>query len=75
MIKHESDCATNNLPALPVGECDCKFEKFNELESLAKPLQDWMLDNFDPMCKIEIDTDGVHVWGIRISAPMLAKGL
>lgn len=22
--EHYSDCATNNRPALPVGECDCR---------------------------------------------------
>jgi hypothetical protein len=26
-LKHASDCATHNEPALPVGPCDCEFER------------------------------------------------
>lgn len=50
-------------------------EKFDELEKLAKPLQDWMMGNFNMMCKIEIDCDGVKVWATSIGTPMVAKGL
>jgi len=45
------------------------------LEALAKPLQDWMLDNHDPMCKVEIDREGVRIWTIKMDNPMLEKGL
>lgn len=34
-------------------------EKDKELLELIKPLQKWLLEHYDPMCKIEI-TDG-HV--------------
>lgn len=27
MTQHASDCATNNGPALPAGECDCEFSE------------------------------------------------
>jgi len=36
-------------------------QKFNELEKLAKPLQDWLMANFNPHCRIEIDYQGAEV--------------
>jgi len=50
-------------------------EKFDELEALAKPLQDWMMDNFGPQRRIEITCDGVTVLSPEMSQPMVAKGL
>lgn len=75
MIKHEPNCTISTCSAYPNDKCDCKFKKFNELEALAKPLQDWMLDNHDPMCKVEIDREGVRIWTIKMDNPMLEKGL
>jgi hypothetical protein len=42
----------------------------DELAKLAKPLQDWLVSNFDPHCKIEVDHDGAYVLGGLIGAPM-----
>jgi dihydroneopterin aldolase len=50
-------------------------EKFDELEKLAKPLQDWMMDNFNMMCRIEITCDNTTVLSPEIGLPMTAKGL
>ena len=50
-------------------------ETFDELKDLAKPLQDWVMNNFDPMCKVEITCDSVTVFAPQMGTPMLAKGL
>ena len=49
--------------------------KFDELEALAKPLQDWMMENFCMMNRIEITCDGVTVLTETMGTPMVAKGL
>lgn len=50
-------------------------EKFDELKTLAKPLQDWMMDNFDMMHRVEITSDFITVLTPTIGTPMAAKGL
>ena len=50
-------------------------DKFVELQKLAKPIQDWMMDNFNMLCRIEIDCDGVQVLAYSFGIPMKAKGL
>jgi hypothetical protein len=50
-------------------------EKFDELERLSKPLQDWMIKNFCIMNRIEITCDGVTVLSPEVGLPMTAKGL
>lgn len=50
-------------------------EKFNELEALAKPLQDWMMENFCMMDKIEVTCDSVTVLSPVMGSPLLANGL
>ncbi len=42
-----------------------------ELKELAKPLQKWLLDYYDPMCKIEI-TDG-HIKVYRSELHLLQE--
>jgi hypothetical protein len=49
-------------------------KSFEELAVLAKPLQDWLMDNFNPHCKIEIDCQGVEVLSGEIHIPITAKG-
>lgn len=51
------------------------IEDFAKLEELARPLQNWMMDNFCMMNKIEIDCDGVIVFSPEVRTPMAAKGL
>jgi hypothetical protein len=46
------------------------MESFEELKELAKPLQDWLIANFNPHCKIEIDYDGVEVLSGEMRLPM-----
>jgi len=70
MINHEPNCPNNANSAYPNDKCVCKFKKFNELETLAKPLQDWMMDNFSMICKVEIDSDGVRVWSVEMGSPI-----
>jgi hypothetical protein len=48
-------------------------EKFDELEKISKPVQDFMLANFDMMCKVEIDTDGVRILRSEMFAPLPAE--
>ena len=48
-------------------------KSFEELNALAKPLQDWMMDNFNPHTKIEITTDGVAVLTTTMYSPMEAN--
>ena len=36
-------------------------EKFEELEKLSKPLRDWLLEHYDLMCKIIIESGRVEV--------------
>lgn len=50
-------------------------EKFDELKNLSKPLQDWMMKNFNMMCRIEITCDNVTVLAPEMGTPMLADGL
>ena len=50
-------------------------EKFDELEKLAKPLQDWMMDNFCMMNRVEITCENITVLSPEVGIPMLAKGL
>lgn len=50
-------------------------EDFDELIKLAKPLQDWMMKNYNMMCRIEITCDDVTVLSTEMSAPMIAEGL
>jgi hypothetical protein len=45
-------------------------KRFNELEELAKPLQDWLIVNFDPHCRVEITYDGVNVISGLLGIPM-----
>jgi hypothetical protein len=54
---------------------DRNRKKFSELEALAKPLQDWMMENYCMMNKIEITCDGVTVLSPELFTPMKAKGL
>lgn len=35
--------------------------KFEELKELAKPLQEWLLTNYNPMCSIVIENDRITV--------------
>lgn len=37
------------------------MDKIKELEELSKPLVEWLLNNFNPMCKIIIESDKVEV--------------
>jgi len=48
---------------------------FEELIKLAKPLQDWMMENFCMMNRIEITCDNVTVLSPKMTAPMTAEGL
>ena len=48
-------------------------KSFEELSTLAKPLQDWMMANFDMNCKIEIDNDGAKVFRETIGSPVGVK--
>ena len=50
-------------------------EKFDELKTLVKPLHDWMMDNFNMMCRIEIDCDGVTIFAPQTGQLTKAKGL
>ena len=36
-------------------------ELLDELDLLAEPLKDFLRENFDPMCQVVIEMDGVHV--------------
>lgn len=40
---------------------------FDELESLAKPLQDWLAKNFNPMCSVIVEMDQVIVVSKEVS--------
>lgn len=41
-------------------------DHFKQLEEMAKPLQQFLAENFNPHCKIEIDYDGATVYGGEI---------
>jgi hypothetical protein len=44
--------------------------KFDELKALAKPLQEWLAKNYNPHCKIEIDTMHVEVFSGGMAIPL-----
>lgn len=46
-------------------------EKIKEIEKLCQPVIDWLLDNYDPMCKIIIEEGKVEVLRIELSDPTL----
>jgi hypothetical protein len=50
-------------------------EDFKKLMELAKPLQDWMMQNYNMMCRIEINCDSVKVLSPEMGCPMKADGL
>lgn len=37
-------------------------KEFTELKELVKPIQEWLLKYYDPMCKIEIMDDCIKVY-------------
>jgi hypothetical protein len=49
--------------------------KFDELVAVAKPLQDWMMENFCMMNRVEVTCDSVTVLSPVMGAPMIAKDL
>ena len=44
------------------------MNKIKELEELSKPLIEWLLNNYNPMCKIIIESDKVEVVSGEIMA-------
>lgn len=45
------------------------MEKLKELEQLAKPLNEWLQQNFSPMHKIIVTFDGAEVVAGCIAVP------
>jgi hypothetical protein len=45
-------------------------KKFEELEKLARPVQKWLQENFDPYHRVEIDIDGATVITEKMGLPM-----
>lgn len=45
-------------------------EKIEELKKLAQPLQDWLAKNYNPMCEIRVDSDGVLVLSKEVFEPI-----
>ncbi|MFA5305954.1 MAG: hypothetical protein WC365_00750 [Candidatus Babeliales bacterium] len=48
-------------------------EKYDELGALAKPLQDWLMANFNPHCRIEIDCQGTEVLSGEMYVAIMTK--
>lgn len=42
-----------------------------ELEELCKPIIEWLLDNYDPMCKVIIEEGKVEVVRTELCDPNL----
>ena len=42
-----------------------------ELEELSKPIIDWLLKNYDPMCRVIIEEGKVEVVRVEMSDPTL----
>lgn len=43
--------------------------EFNELKKLAKPLQEWLANNYDPMCYMIIGTDEIKAVSTEFHIP------
>ena len=44
-------------------------DKMEELKKLAKPMQDWLASNFNPMCEIDIQTESVKIVSTELFVP------
>lgn len=44
-------------------------KEFNELKKLAKPLQEWLVNNYDPMCTMILETDRIKVVSTEFHIP------
>lgn len=51
------------------------MDNLEELKKLAEPLRDWLASNYDPMCRIVIETDRITVLVADRSLPLDIKEL
>lgn len=45
------------------------MKEIEELKKLAEPLQEWLANNYDPMCSMIIETDGIKVVRTEFNVP------
>ena len=76
-MKHASDCATNNGPALPAGECDCNLEPPGVVISaaLAQKLWDEVKTARDAASQEAVDAMRREARLNRLLAAMRAAGM
>lgn len=60
----------NNQPKEVTMLTDDKFNKIEQFAELVKPIQEWMLQNYDPHTKIIIECNGATVTTDEMFIPL-----